>query len=112
GHERGRNVYSLFQRIPSKTQKTTTATLAGDVKLRDGWSTLQVRAQPTLNPDRLHVSVDVPEGWKIDKAPGMQRDFARRASVNVRPDKTQTYRVHVVPDAGAQNLWDRLVSGS
>jgi hypothetical protein len=112
GRERGRNVYSILQSIPSKTTKTTVAKLAGTVALSNGWYELLVRAQPTLNPDRLHVSVDVPEGWKIDQAPQMQRDFARRASANVTLDKSTTFRVHIVPDGGAQNLWDRLVNGA
>jgi hypothetical protein len=111
GRERGRNVYSLIQSIPSQTQKTTEAELAGSVKLRDGWYTLTVRAQPTLNPDRLNVSIDVPEGWKIDDARGMEREFARRARATVDQDKTMTFRVHIVPDGGSQNLWDRLVTG-
>jgi NAD(P)H-hydrate repair Nnr-like enzyme with NAD(P)H-hydrate epimerase domain len=58
------------------------------------------------------VSIDVPTGWKIDKAPGMQMDFARRASANVTLTQSESFRVHIVPDSGAQNLWDRLVSGS
>jgi UDP-N-acetylmuramyl pentapeptide phosphotransferase/UDP-N-acetylglucosamine-1-phosphate transferase len=110
--ERGRNVYSLIERVPSKTQKTTAVELEGDVKLHEDWYTVQVRNQPTLNADRVHVSVDVPEGWRIDRAPGMELVFARRADVNVSPDTTMTYRVHIVPDAGAQNLWERLVNGS
>jgi hypothetical protein len=112
GRERGRNVYSLVENVPSRTQKTTITKLQGPVQLHDGWYTLQVRAQPTLNPDRLHVSVTVPEGWKIDQAPNMEMVFARRANANVSLEKTTTFRVHVAPDAGAQNLWDRLVSGS
>lgn len=112
GRERGRNVYSMLQRIPAETEKTTVARLAGTVSLHDGWYELRVRAQPTLNPDRLHVSVDVPEGWKIDKAPKMTRDFARRASTNITLDKSTTFRVHIVPDGGKQNLWDRLVNGA
>jgi hypothetical protein len=109
--ERGRNVYSLIQSIPSNAQNTTEARLAGAVKLHDGWYTVEVRAQPTLNPDRLNVSVDVPQGWKIDQAPGMEKVFARRATASLDQDRTMTFRVHVTPDGGAQNLWDRLVSG-
>jgi UDP-N-acetylmuramyl pentapeptide phosphotransferase/UDP-N-acetylglucosamine-1-phosphate transferase len=110
--ERGRNVYSLIQRILSGQTKSTTTKLAGDVDLHGGWYSLQVRAQPTLNPDRMHVSVDVPKGWKIDKAPGMELVFDRRANANVSLVKSETFRVHIVPDAGSQNLWDRLVTGS
>ena len=111
GRERGRNVYSLFEKIPSRTQKTTTTKLAGSVRLHQGWYTLVVRAQPTLNPDRFHVSVDVPVGWKIDQAPKMELAFARRATVTVPLDKTTAFRVHLAPDTAKQNVWDRLVSG-
>ena len=76
GRERGRNVYSLIERIPSRTQKTTVAKLVGPVELHHGWYSLQVRAQPTLNVDRVQVSVEVPEGWMIDKAPNMDMVFA------------------------------------
>jgi UDP-N-acetylmuramyl pentapeptide phosphotransferase/UDP-N-acetylglucosamine-1-phosphate transferase len=112
GKERGRNVYSLIQSIPSHTKKTIETRLAGPVKLHEGWYTLQVRAQPTLNPDRLNVSVDVPEGWEIDEAPGMDKVFARRVTASLDQDRTIAFRVHVTPDSGAQNLWDRLVTGS
>jgi hypothetical protein len=110
--ERGRNVYSLIEAMRSRTKKVTNAKLSGPVRLHDGWYELQVRAQPTLNADRLHVSVDVPEGWKIDAAPRMERDFARRASATVDLTKDTTFRLHLAPDAGAQNLWERLVDGS
>ena len=98
GRERGRNVYSLIERIPSRTQKTTVAKLAGPVELHHGWYSLQVHAQPTLNVDRVQVSVEVPEGWMIDKAPKMDMVFARRANANVSLDKTTTFRVHLAPD--------------
>ena len=112
GRERGRNVYSLVESIASRTRKTTITKLEGPVKLHRGWYTLEVRAQPTLNPDQVHVSIDVPEGWKIDHAPNMEKVFARRANADLPLEKTTKFRVHIVPDAGAQNLWDRLVSGT
>jgi hypothetical protein len=101
----------VFEQVPSRTQKSTTTKLAGPVQLHQGWYTLRVHAQPTLNPDRVHVSVEVPQGWEIDHAPKMERLFSRRVSVNVLGDKSMTFRVHITPDAGSQNLWDRLVSG-
>ena len=107
----GRNVYSLFEQSPRVRRSRRPTKLAGPVKLHQGWYTLRVHAQPTLNPDRVHVSVEVPEGWKIDRAPKMERLFSRRVSVNVLGDKSMTFRVHITPDAGSQNLWDRLVSG-
>jgi len=110
--ERGRNVYSLLENVDSKTQKTITTRMIGPVDLHDGWYSLQVRAQPMVTPDRTSVSVAVPKGWKIDRAPGMTKDYARRASATVDLTKDTTFRVHIVPDTGAQNLWDRLVTGS
>ena len=111
GRERGRNVYSLYVDQQSMTQKNVVATLDGTVKLHDGWYSLQVRHQPTLNADTVHVSVDVPEGWKIDKAPKMELPFDRRASVTVSLDKDTTLRVHLVKDVGTWDLWDRLEQG-
>ncbi len=89
-----------------------TAKLGGNVKLHDGWYDLVVRQQPTINPDRLHVSVDVPNGWKIDKAPGMERPFARRATASIDLAKTTRFRVHLVRDVGTWDLWDRLEAGT
>ncbi|HLM19680.1 MAG TPA: hypothetical protein VK549_17790 [Acidimicrobiia bacterium] len=109
GQERNRNVYSLLHMIPAKSQKTTTLKLDGAVDLHDSWYTLVVRAQPTLKPDQLHVSVEVPEGWTIDEAPGMQTDFARRVSATLTQQKAEKFRAHLVPDSGSRNLWERLV---
>ncbi len=97
--------------MASRTQKSTTTKLAGPVEAARRLVHAAVHAQPTLNPDRVHVSVDVPDGWKIDQAPKMERLFSRRVSVNVLGDKTMTFRVHITSDAASQNLWDRLVSG-
>jgi UDP-N-acetylmuramyl pentapeptide phosphotransferase/UDP-N-acetylglucosamine-1-phosphate transferase len=112
GRERGRNVYSLVQNIMSRTTKRTSAKLSGEVALHDGWYDVVVRQQPSINPDLVHVSVDVPDGWRIDKAPGMDRPFSRRASVSTSLEKTTTYRVHIVPDRGTWDLWQRLQDGS
>jgi Protein of unknown function (DUF4012) len=113
GRERDRNVYSLFVDLPSKTQKNLDLQLDGVVKLHRGWYALEVRHQPTLNPDVLHVSVAAPQGWKIDRAPNMEIPGKRRATVTVAGlDKTTTFRVHLVPDPDSWNLWDRLVAGT
>lgn len=111
GRERGRNVYSLFEDVFAKSTKTTTAKLTGPVALHDGWYDVVVRQQPTINPDRLHVSIDVPDGWRIDRAPGMTRPFERRASVATTLAKTTTYRVHIVPVHDRWDLWQRLQDG-
>jgi UDP-N-acetylmuramyl pentapeptide phosphotransferase/UDP-N-acetylglucosamine-1-phosphate transferase len=112
GRERGRNVFSTFADLHARQKQTTLARLNGKVALHDGWYTVEVRHQPTLNPDRLHVSVDVPEGWRIDKAPGMTLPFSRRANVNTSLDRTTTYRVHIVQDPGSWDLWQRLEAGT
>jgi UDP-N-acetylmuramyl pentapeptide phosphotransferase/UDP-N-acetylglucosamine-1-phosphate transferase len=111
GRERDRNVYSIFENVYSKQTKAMTAKLDGDVKLHDGWYDLVVRQQPTINPDHLHVSVQVPKGWKIDQAPGMERLFAREASATMDLEKSTHFRVHLVRDVGNWDLWDRLEAG-
>jgi UDP-N-acetylmuramyl pentapeptide phosphotransferase/UDP-N-acetylglucosamine-1-phosphate transferase len=112
GRERGRNVYSRFTDLLSKAQETTSARLVGAVALHDGWYSVEVRHQATLNPDRVRVAVDVPEGWRIDQAPGMARPFSRRASVDTLLEQTTTYRVHIVRDPGTWELWQRLKAGT
>ena len=111
GTERGRRVYSLYTQIPAQSSSTIDTKLAGDVTLHDGWYEVNVRHQPTLKPDRVHVSVDVPKGWHIDKAPGMDRPFAGRATATLLLDKSTTFRVHMVRDTGTWDLWGRLEAG-
>ena len=64
--ELSRNVYSRIDEISAKSKVTIDATLSGAVKLDKGWYDVVVRHQPTVNADRVHVSVDVPDGWRID----------------------------------------------
>jgi len=109
--EQGHNVVSFYAEMLAKQSKTITANLAGILELHDGWYSVQIRHQPTLNPDRVHVSVDVPKGWKIDQAPGMELPFSRRASVSFLQMKDATYRVHLVRDTGTWDLWQRLQDG-
>lgn len=111
GSERGRNVYSLFTQMPARTSTTVDTKLAGNVPMHDGWYDVDVRHQPTLLPDRVRVSVDVPDGWRIDQAPGMDRPFAGRATATLLLDKAKTFRVHVVRDPGMWDLWTRLETG-
>jgi hypothetical protein len=112
GRERGRNVYSVVIDQPSNSEKTMSVHLDGSVKLDHGWYSLEIRHQPTLNPDTVHVSVNVPAGWKIDRAPKMQQPYARRASMTTADfEKTTVLRVHVVRDPASFDLWDRLEVG-
>jgi UDP-N-acetylmuramyl pentapeptide phosphotransferase/UDP-N-acetylglucosamine-1-phosphate transferase/Sec-independent protein translocase protein TatA len=112
GVERGRNVFSFVTDVFSKSTKTITADLDGSVALRDGWYSLQVQAQPTLNPDQLTVSVEVPAGWKIDDTVRMQQSGARVATAATTLEQSTTYRVHIVHDTTGASLWDRLEAGA
>ncbi|MFN8024865.1 MAG: DUF4012 domain-containing protein [Acidimicrobiia bacterium] len=109
--EQGHNVVSFYADVFSKSSKTITANLEGLFELQDGWYSLRIRHQPTLNPDRVHVSVDVPDGWRIDKAPGMEIPFGGRATVSFLQSKDAVYRVHIVRDTGTWDLWQRLQDG-
>ena len=79
--------------------------------LREFKPDLVVRHQPTINADRVHVSVDVPDGWMIDRAPNMERPFDRRATASMDLEKTTHFRVHIVREPGTWDLWDRLEAG-
>jgi hypothetical protein len=103
-------VYSRFTDLAAKSSETTQVKLDGTVGLHDGWYSLEVRNQPTLNPDRVHVSVDVPEGWKIDKASGLRITSARHATTRMTLEKPESLRVHLVRSDA--NLWQRLQAGS
>jgi hypothetical protein len=109
--EQFHNVVSFYANVLAQSSETITADLEGKLRLHDGWYSLRIRHQPTLNPDRVHVSVDVPAGWRIDRAPGMRLDFARRASASITQEKDVTLRVHLVRDSGTWDLWQRLADG-
>ena len=111
GVERGRNVYSRFVELASKSTETMTAKLDGRVKLDHGWYSLEIRHQPTLNTDRVQVSVDVPKGWHIDRTSKMRLVSAHSASAVLELEQTATLRVHLVRDVDAWNLWARLEDG-
>ena len=111
GVERGRNVFSRFSDLAAKSSETMTAHLLGQVKLDHGWYSLEIRHQPTLNADRVRVSVEVPNGWRIDHVQKMELVSTRRASASLTLEQTTTLRVHVVRQIGTWNLWDRLEAG-
>ncbi|HXY92110.1 MAG TPA: DUF4012 domain-containing protein, partial [Acidimicrobiia bacterium] len=111
GVERGRNVFSVFDEMLAQSSSTIDAQLGGKVALHNGWYEVSVHHQATLSPDRVHVSVDVPTGWRIDHAPGMELPFAQRATTTVELERTKTFRVHLVRDPGTWDLWDRLEAG-
>jgi hypothetical protein len=112
GVERGRNVYSLPVSTPSRTTKILTADLQGITRLRPGgWYEVDVGHQPTVNPDRLRVSVSVPDGWRIAEAPGFDQVSPRLATRTMAQREPQRLRVRVEPGAASWDLWDRLRNG-
>ncbi len=97
--------------VPAGSSREVRFTLSGTVKLKSGWYEVQIGHQATIRPDVLHVSVTVPAGWRISRAPGMRLDYDGRASAVLRPEAATTLRVHIVRQAGAWNLWDKLKNG-
>ncbi|MFI5047444.1 MAG: DUF4012 domain-containing protein [Acidimicrobiia bacterium] len=112
GTELGRNVVALVRDLPAETTDTLTSTLDGTVDLHDGWYTLDVVHQPTLNADHVRVSVGVPAGWKIDAATGMKRPLPRRAVGRFDLTRNTRLRVHITRDPGSWDLWGRLEAGT
>ena len=112
GRERGRNVYSFVANIPARSTQMLSADFAGPVRLeRGGWYDLDVGHQPTVHADRLGVSVEVPEGWRIAEAPGLRLESPRRVSVTETQLEESRLRVRVVPASSAWDVWDRLQDG-
>jgi Protein of unknown function (DUF4012) len=112
GRERGRNVYSFVANVPARSTKIVSADFSGIVHLeRGGWYDLDIGHQPTVRPDRLRVSVEVPQGWRIAEAPGMRRESARRVSSTSTQLEERRVRIRVVPASSAFDLWDRLQDG-
>jgi UDP-N-acetylmuramyl pentapeptide phosphotransferase/UDP-N-acetylglucosamine-1-phosphate transferase len=112
GRERGRNVYSFVANVPARSTRIVSADFAGTVELeRGGWYDLDVGHQPTVKPDRLRVSVEVPEGWRIAEAPGLNRESARRVSATSTQLEERRIRVRIVPASSALDLWGRLQDG-
>ncbi len=111
--ESGRTVESVFVDIPARSSRTVALTLAGRVPLdADGWYDLDLGHQPTLEPDKVHVSVEVASGWQIAASPNLVRPFDRRAVGRVELDQPERVRVHAVPRPASLDLWGRLVEGT
>lgn len=111
--EAGRSVYGLFVDIPAESTRTLEMRFTGRVPLEPGgWYELALDPQPTLEPDPVHVSVEVPDGWEVVEAPGLLRPFDRRASGAAVLARPRRVRVQVAPDPPALSLWDRLRAGT
>jgi hypothetical protein len=97
--------------VDAKQTKALDLRLTGEVPVRKGrWYELDLGHQPSLQPDRVRVSVSVADGWRIDGVRGgLIRTDDRRAARTFALDRPGTVRVHVVPEA--TNLWERLKAG-
>jgi len=110
--EVGRTVWSKFVRVPAGKSSTVTTTLKGRVRLQPGgWYELDLGHQPSLQPERARVAVEVPPGWRIVAAPGFVLPFSRLAVGRVELSRPVTVRVRVAPDPPTLDLWDRLEAG-
>jgi hypothetical protein len=98
--------------VPARTRQVLTADLGGAVRLRPGgWYELDVGHQPTVQPDRLRVSITVPEGWRIAEAPGLERLSARQVTHTLAQQEPERVRVRIVPASSSWDLWGRLQDG-
>jgi UDP-N-acetylmuramyl pentapeptide phosphotransferase/UDP-N-acetylglucosamine-1-phosphate transferase len=110
--ELGTHVITSYVDLEAGQARTLDLRLEGEVPVSEGgWYTLDLGHQPTLQPDRVRVSVSVPEGWRIDAVRGgLARIHDGRAARILSVDRPRTLRVHVVPQAA--NLWERLQAGA
>jgi hypothetical protein len=99
--ELDRNVFSQFVSVYSRSSRQLELTLAGTVPLdRGGWYTLDLVHQPTLLPDLLNLRIEVPVGWRIRAAEGVEVLGPRRAGGTVPLLATDRVRVRLAPDRG------------
>ena len=71
GRERGRNAYSRIVHIPPGETRSVVIKLSGTYAGGDRFR-LDVASQPTVQPDRLMVSVRGAEGWRVVGARGAE----------------------------------------
>ncbi|MGI8795894.1 MAG: DUF4012 domain-containing protein [Acidimicrobiia bacterium] len=97
--EIGRNVFSSFLSLPAESSRTFAMDFEGTVALQPGgWYALDLVRQPTLRPDDVSVSVEVPAGWRLAAAEGLEILGPRRAGGRIALHETRQVRVRVVPD--------------
>jgi UDP-GlcNAc:undecaprenyl-phosphate GlcNAc-1-phosphate transferase len=107
----GRTVESASLDVPAGGARVLGVDLAGTVQLPPGgWYGLEVVRQPGLIPENVHVSVVVPNGWRIAERRGLQGDDERVAAATLTTDRRQTVWVRL-ERAGWSGLWRRLVHG-
>jgi hypothetical protein len=109
--ELGRNVYSSYVSMPSDTDGTMGLDLSGQEALTDGWYRLDVLKQPTMRPDAVAVTIEVPSGWKIVDTYGLKIDpkDPRRATFSGSAAGTVTLGVRLARTGAS--LVERLRAG-
>jgi UDP-N-acetylmuramyl pentapeptide phosphotransferase/UDP-N-acetylglucosamine-1-phosphate transferase len=96
--ELGRNVFSGYVGVPAGAARTLSVDMRGTVVLAPGgWYELDVVRQPTLWPDDVTVVVEVPDGWRITDAEGLELLSPRRAGAQVSLERTGRMRVRLEP---------------
>ncbi len=99
GKELGRNVFSEFISVFSKSARTLSLQLDGTVPLdRGGWYTLDLVHQPTLLPDLVSLRVEVPAGFRVRDAEGLEVLGPHTAGGDLALSETGRVRVRVGPD--------------
>ncbi len=110
GVELGRNVYSQVVDIFAQGTANVAVDVSGTVRMADGgWYELTLVRQPTLWPDQVTVRLDVPDGYRILDADGLEvADGAAQGTVQLT--RTTTVRVRI-GHSDDRNLWERLEDG-
>jgi UDP-N-acetylmuramyl pentapeptide phosphotransferase/UDP-N-acetylglucosamine-1-phosphate transferase len=103
GRELGRNVFSEFISVPSRQARTLSLRLAGTVPLdRGGWYTLDLVRQPTLLPDLVSVRVEVPPGYRVRDAEGIEVLGPHTAGGDLALTETGRVRVRIGLDPSSR----------
>jgi hypothetical protein len=98
--ELGRSVFSNYLDIAAGDATAVELDLAGAVRLLPGgWYELRIDRQPVLRPDRLRISVDLAEGWRVAQTGGgLEVVDGRGAEAVLDVDRPTTLRMRLEPD--------------
>ena len=109
--ELGRNVFSRFFNIPAQQTVELDFAMEGTVPLgADHWYRLDLGLQPTVIPDRVDITIEVPAGWKIVETRSLERTEATTATGEFELVEPETVAVRLERSAD-RNIWDRLRDG-
>jgi hypothetical protein len=110
--ELGRRVESARLTLLSEQSQTLRMELAGTVRLTsDGWYRLDLLHQTSLTPDRVEVSVQVPQGWTIVEARGAQGAGTRVATADLSLEGDHQVLLKLERTIGPR-FWHLFTNGS